>query len=58
MREREKLKDVIKVFARETRSTVIRRTAGKVGFGGKTRHMLLNMFKFEMPVVHSRGDIT
>lgn len=45
-----------KVFDRETRSKGIVRTSGKVEFGGKIRHLVLNMFEFEMPIVHSSGD--
>lgn len=46
-----------KVFARETRSKVIVGTSGKREFGGKRRHSVLNKFEFEMPIVHSGGDI-
>lgn len=45
-----------KVFARETRSKGIVRTSGKLEFGGKTRHSVLNVFEFEMLIVHSSGD--
>lgn len=46
-----------KVFAGETTSKVTVRTSGKLEFGGKCRHSVLNMFEFEMPIVHSSGDI-
>lgn len=56
-REREKERGMTEVFAREARSKVSGRTAGSVGSGGKIKHSILNMFKFEMPIVHPSGDM-
>lgn len=51
------MKDDIKVFAQATRSKVTGRTAGSMGFGGKFRHSILNVFKYEMHIIHPRRDI-
>lgn len=51
------MKDDFEVFAGETRSNVIGRTAGRMGSGGEIRHSTLNMVKFEMPIVHPSRHI-
>ena len=40
-----------------TESKVIGRIAMRMGFGGKSRHSILDMFKFEMPTVYPSEDI-
>ena len=51
------MKGNLKIFLPEELEARCLGRRRETGLGGKTRHSLLNIFKFEMPIIHSRGDV-